>query len=239
MRRNIAWVSAALLFAFGCGADPATTTGASTSTSGAGGGTGGNGGGGGESGPFQVRGSVEQIDVWKAPIGAKLEVRDAADKLIDSGTADEQGSLVFRHVPAGEGYSVKTPATSPPGVVTPIRVTTIPGSLPKPEFYSGQKLVAGYQYLTTRDGTKLAAFITLPGPASKGPYPTVVNYSGYSPGKPGEPIGDYKFLCGDFPVLCDAPSDESSLIAAMMGYATVSVNMRGTGCSGGAYDFFE
>ena len=24
-----------------------------------------------------------------------------------------------------------------------------------------------------------------------------------------------------------------------MGYATVGVNMRGTGCSGGAYDYFE
>jgi putative CocE/NonD family hydrolase len=40
-------------------------------------------------------------------------------------------------------------------------------------------------------------------------------------------------------VLCDAPADASALIAALMGYATVGVNMRGTGCSGGAYDFFE
>jgi len=29
------------------------------------------------------------------------------------------------------------------------------------------------------------------------------------------------------------------MIAAVTGYATVSVNMRGTGCSGGAYDYFE
>lgn len=234
MRRNSAWVPAALLFAFGCGADPATST---TGTSGSGGGTGGSGGG--EAGPFKVRGSVEQIAVWKAPAGTKLEVRDAADKVIDSGTTDTQGSLVFRHVPPGDAYSVNAPDLAQPAVVKPVRVTSIPGSLPKPELYSGQKLVAGYQYLTTRDGTQLAAFITLPGPPSKGPYPTVVNYSGYSPGRPGEPVGDYKFLCGEFPVLCDAPSDESSLIAAMMGYATVSVNMRGTGCSGGAYDFFE
>jgi hypothetical protein len=238
MRRNIAWVSAALLFAFGCGADPATNT--TSTTAGSGGGTGGGGGsGGGEAGPFKVRGSVEQIAVWKAPPGTKLEVRDAADKLIDSGTADTQGSLVFRHVAPGDTYSVKAPDLVPAAVISPVRVMSIPGSLPKPEFYSGQKLVAGYQYITMRDGTQLAAFVTLPGPATKGPYPTIVNYSGYSPAKPGEPIGDYKFLCGDFPVLCDAPSDESSLIAAIMGYATVSVNMRGTGCSGGAYDFFE
>jgi hypothetical protein len=236
MRRNIAWVSAALLFAFGCGADPATST-TSTSSSGSGGGTGG--GGGGEAGPFQVRGSVEQIAVWKAPPGAKLEVHDAADKVVAMGVADTQGSYVFRHVLPGDGYAVSAPDAMPAAVVKPVHVSSIPGSLPKPEFYSGQKLVKGYQYITTRDGTKLAAFITLPGPPDKGPYPTIVNYSGYSPGKPGEPVGDYKFLCGQFPVLCDAPSDESSLIAAMMGYATVSVNMRGTGCSGGAYDFFE
>ncbi len=29
------------------------------------------------------------------------------------------------------------------------------------------------------------------------------------------------------------------MIAAIMGYATVGVNMRGTGCSGGSYDYFE
>lgn len=29
------------------------------------------------------------------------------------------------------------------------------------------------------------------------------------------------------------------MIGSFMGYATVGVNVRGTGCSGGAYDFFE
>lgn len=240
MRRNLAWASAALLFAFGCGADPATNTTTSTGTGGAGTGTGGSGGsGGGEAGPFKVRGSVEQIAVWKAAPGTTLEVRDAADKVVQTGTTDKQGSLVFRKLPPGDAYAVSAPDLGAAGVVKPVRVTSIPGSLPKAEFYSGQKLKAGYQYITTRDSTQLAAFITLPGPADKGPYPTIVNYSGYQPGRPGQPVGDYKFLCGEFPVLCDAPSDESSLIAAMMGYATVSVNMRGTGCSGGAYDFFE
>jgi predicted acyl esterase len=35
------------------------------------------------------------------------------------------------------------------------------------------------------------------------------------------------------------PADPSALLAALMGYATVGVNVRGTGCSGGPYDFFE
>jgi hypothetical protein len=236
MRRTFSWVSAALLFALGCGADPATPT--STSTTG--GGDGGSGGsGGGAAAAFKVRGSVEQIAVWMAPPGTKIEVRDAADKVLDTGTADKLGSFIFRKVPPGDAYTVIAPDLGPTGVVKPVRVTSVASSLPQADFYAGQKLVPGYQYITTRDGTQLAAFITLPGPASKGPYPTVVNYSGYDPGRPGKPIDGVGFLCGQFPVLCDAPADSSSLIAAMMGYATVSVNMRGTGCSGGAYDYFE
>src|SRR5439155_9430782 len=61
----------------------------------------------------------------------------------------------------------------------------------------------------------------------------------YSPSKPGAPLGMFTFLCDSLPALCDAPDDTSALLADLMGYATVSVNVRGTGCSGGAYDYFE
>src|SRR5207245_1070336 len=84
-----------------------------------------------------------------------------------------------------------------------------------------------------------AVYVTLPGPASKGPYPTVVNYSGYDPARPGKKLDQCAVFGQVFPTLCDAPADASALIAALMGYATVGVNMRGTGCSGGAYDYFE
>jgi len=40
-------------------------------------------------------------------------------------------------------------------------------------------------------------------------------------------------------VLCDAPNHPAGLIGGLFGYATVGVNMRGTGCSGGAFDYFE
>jgi len=90
-----------------------------------------------------------------------------------------------------------------------------------------------------RDGTTLSAYVTLPGPVEMGPYPTVVSYSGYDPSKPGKPIGDFQYLCDSIPSLCDAPNDPGALLASFFGYATISVNMRGTGCSGGAYDFFE
>ncbi|MFO0614707.1 MAG: CocE/NonD family hydrolase [Polyangiaceae bacterium] len=120
-----------------------------------------------------------------------------------------------------------------------MRVTAVADAPPDAAFYASQKLVPGFNYITTRDGTTLSAYVTFPGPPDKGPYPTVVNYSGYDPSKPGEPLGNFGTICDDLPVLCDAPSDPSGLIAALMGFATVSVNMRGTGCSGGAYDYFE
>ncbi len=60
----------------------------------------------------------------------------------------------------------------------------------------------------------------MPGPADQGPYPTVVEYSGYSPADPTSP-------------------QPSTLIASALGFATVGVNIRGTGCSGGAFQFFE
>ena len=186
-----------------------------------------------------MRGSVEQIDVWSAPPASNIEVRDASGALVQSATTDTLGSIVFRKVPPGDGYSVVVPQLAGPNVQSPVKVTSVDGSLPDPSFYKGQQLAPGFNYITTRDGTKLSAYVTLPGPLDKGPYPTVVNYSGYNPSQPGSPIAGYSFLCSDLPVFCDAPTDPSALIAAVMGYATVGVNMRGTGCSGGAYDYFE
>ena len=78
---------------------------------------------------------------------------------------------------------------------------------------------SGYGYLTTRDGTKLAINVQLP--SGPGPFPTLVEYSGYG--------------------YADPDGGESSIaaIAKLLGYAVVDVNMRGTGCSGGAFDYFE
>ena len=188
---------------------------------------------------FDVRGSVEQIDIWKAPPATTIEVHDASGGVVQSGTTDSLGSLIFRGVLPADDYTVIAPSLAQPNTQRPVRVMTVANSLPPDDFYSAQKLVPGFNYITTRDGTKLAAYITLPGPVEGGPYPTVVNYSGYNPAQPGAPIpGGYGFLCQQLPVFCDAPNDPSAEIAAIMGYATVGVNMRGTGCSGGAYDYF-
>lgn len=183
---------------------------------------------------FKYRESVGQLHVWKAAPGATLEVvRDGTQ--VTTATADAQGSVVFRKLAPGTGYQIRTGSE----YTRTMKVTSPEESAPPREFYTSQKLVPGFQYLKTRDGTLLSTYVTLPGPAEDGPYPTVVNYSGYSPSKPGKPLGGFEALCGELPALCDAPDPEASLFLALQGYATVNVNIRGTGCSGGAYDYFE
>jgi uncharacterized protein len=185
---------------------------------------------------FSIRETVRQLQVWKAAPATEAILRDGEGATVATATTDKLGSIVFRELAPGTGYTISVGDET----TRALQVFDEAGSKVPQSFYSSQKLVAGNGYITTRDGTKLAVFITLPGPPEDGPYPTVVNYSGYDPARPGAPVSaQAKLLCPDFPVLCDAPADPSALIASLMGYATVGVNMRGTGCSGGPYDFFE
>ncbi|NVB43187.1 CocE/NonD family hydrolase [Pseudenhygromyxa sp. WMMC2535] len=196
---------------------------------------------------FSVRESVNQLHITHALPGVELRVVDETGAEVAREFTDELGSLVFRELPAGQGYAVEEVTGSPRQAIRELSVWDASESLPDPSFYSGQTLQPGFNYITTRDGTTLSAYVTLPGPIEDGPYPTIVNYSGYQPSKPGTKLSeqydigglDLDSLCGIFPVVCDAPNHPAGLIAGFLGYATVGVNMRGTGCSGGAYDFFE
>src|SRR5262249_24243108 len=78
------------------------------------------------------------------------------------------------------------------------------------------------QYSRTRDGTLLAAMVRAPlgKTLADGPFPTVVEYSGYAAADPDSP-------------------QPSTLITSVLGFATVGVNMRGSGCSGGVLDLFD
>jgi predicted acyl esterase len=185
---------------------------------------------------FKVRESVEQLHVTHAKAGDELVLIDSHGKQVQTGTADTLGSLIFRHIIPGKGYRVQT--KKPVTQSKELTVMSIDSSKPADDFYSKQTLQAGFNYLTMRDGTTLSAWVTLPN-KSNGPFPTVVNYSGYSASEPEAPNPDFMALCTDFPVICTPPEDGVALLAGLMGYATVSVNIRGTGCSGGAYDYFE
>jgi len=186
---------------------------------------------------FSVRESVNQVHVWNAKAAAALVLEDAEGKEVATATADKLGSHIFRKVPAGAGYVVRATATGE--YTRALTVMSVKSSLPPQSFYDKQVLKPGFQYITTRDGTTLSAYVTLPGPIDKGPYPTTVAYTGYNASQPGTKYDAFKALCGSYPTLCAPPSDPSSMLVSVMGFATVSVNIRGTGCSGGAYDYFE
>jgi hypothetical protein len=172
---------------------------------------------------FATHGSVGQVWIVDAPPSAELTLHGAAGAVATE-PADAEGSLIFRNLPPGE-YVVAAGSGAGAEVSEPVSVTT-PDDPPEASFYSSQELVIdpetnrGYGYLTTRDGTLLAYAVALPGPPADGPYPTLVEYSGYSPADPDSP-------------------QPTTLIAQTLGYATVGVNIRGTGCSGGAFQFFE
>ncbi len=196
---------------------------------------------------FTVRESVRQLHVTHAEPSTELRVIDDAGTELAIGTTDELGSLVFRELPPGDGYSVEETGAAPKQAARDLAVTAVEDSQPSPDFYASQTLQPGFNYITTRDGTTLSAYVQLPGPPEDGPYPTIVNYSGYEPSRPGSSLSDQfdvggldlETLCPTFPVICDAPHHPAGILAGFLGFATVGVNMRGTGCSGGAYDFFE
>ena len=104
---------------------------------------------------------------------------------------------------------------------------------PNTQIYNQTIPSDGYGYLRTRDGTKLAINVhspedvtnVFPGldlpPIPDGPTPTLIEYSGYGYANPA------------------GPQNGIAILANLMGFTVVDVNMRGTGCSGGAFDFFE
>ena len=179
--------------------------------------------------PGTVWPGVEQIaitdaapgtDVRIVPADTDLATLDGLDAIdlgeARGGTVDELGSLLVRGLDGDRDVRLVFDGA---GVTEPFDVLGR-DEHPEPSFYAEQRLpTAGLGYVTTRDGTTLSASVWLPGPADAGPYPTVVEYSGYTPSDP-ESSG--------FPDLFTA-----------MGYAYVGVNIRGTGCSGGSFRYFE
>ncbi|WP_426570718.1 CocE/NonD family hydrolase [Aquihabitans sp. McL0605] len=181
---------------------------------------------------IDAHGGTNQVWLTTKP-GVELEIEDADGKVVssqvvddkaavhdvDTRASDKAGALVFRYVKAGKGYVVKQ--VNGPGVSKPFDVTTTTEH-PAESFYEHQHIEQGYGYLTTRDGTKLAINVTLPGPPEDGPYPTVIEYSGYDPANPKPSLVTI-----------------SKQLAAGQGFATVGVNVRGSGCSGGSFQLWE
>ncbi|MGB0120585.1 MAG: CocE/NonD family hydrolase, partial [Solirubrobacterales bacterium] len=117
-----------------------------------------------------------------------------------------------------------------------------PGENPPAAFYGNKQLKQGLNYVTMRDGTELAMTVRLPlgKTMAQGPFPTFIEYSGYQTAAPHDLLaGLIGGAAGANDDLAPASSTAvGALIGPLLDFATVSVQMRGSGCSGGAFDLF-
>ena len=180
---------------------------------------------------FTARGSVEQVYVTGLAPGAQMALLNSAGKTVATRQANSLGGVLFRSVPPGTGYRVRPAAGGEAS--GPLTVLSTQPAPPSTAVYNQTIPASGYGYMTTRDGTKLSMYVHPPQDVTKvlpgvqlpalpsGPTPTLIEYSGYGYADPA------------------GPQSGISILANLMGFTVVDVNMRGTGCSGGAFDFFE
>src|SRR5262245_53402082 len=185
---------------------------------------------------FTAHGSARQVYVVGLPAGAGATLLDSQGQAVSTRQANSLGGLLFRDVEPGSGYQVREDATG--ATSEPVTVHSEAAAPWDPSIYNQSIPDDGYSYLTTRDGTKLAISVHPPthpagigglpegfpvpnGPDYMKPYPTLIEYSGYAYADPNGPVNGI------------------AAIANLMGFAVVDVSMRGTACSGGAFDFFE
>jgi predicted acyl esterase len=170
---------------------------------------------------LSAHGSVEQVYATGLRAGATVSLTNRAGQRVATRRADSLGGVVFRLLAPGPGYRVRGVSGRRTVRSGPLTVLPDRSAPPSTRIYDQRLPAGGYGYLRTRDGTLLAIDVRLPGPADEGPYPTLVEYAGYGYADPA------------------GPDSGIAPIANLLGFAVVDVNMRGTGCSGGSYDYFE
>jgi len=199
--------------------------------------------GAGASGGMTARGSVGDAYVLGAKQGRRL-VLMRSGRTIASGRADRFGSKIFYDVAPGRGYAVRA-GSGRRSTATRSFAVLGRNSNPPQAFFRRKKLVQGLNYVKMRDGIELAMTVRLPlgKKLSDGPFPTVIEYSGYQTAAPHDLLSEIAASLGTGKPLDDplAPATSTavgSVIAPLLGFAVVSVQMRGSGCSGGAFDLF-
>ena len=189
---------------------------------------------------MKLQPGVETLTITGAVPGTHLRVEDVDGRPVATVVADEAGHAHLAFVGAQHRVlattadlvdALATGAPVPPGMYTvidesrdephgPVRVLGVDDH-PDPSLYD-QTLKEGFGYLEVRDGVTLSIMVRFPdanlyGPA---PWPTVIEYSGYHPSQPDS-------------------MEPGLLLANVLGFASVGVNIRGTGCSGGVFDVFS
>jgi uncharacterized protein len=182
---------------------------------------------------FAARGSVEQVYATGLPGGARVSLLDGSSRVLQTHTANSLGGALFRGVAPGGGYRVRLDSGGEES--DPLTVMSTQSAPPSNAVYNQTVHQDGYGYMDMRDGTKLAYSVHPPTDVTDVaglhlpdnplldllPSPTLIEYSGYGYANPA------------------GPQSGIAALANLMGYTVVDVNMRGTGCSGGAFDFFE
>ncbi len=183
---------------------------------------------------FKAHGSVKQVYVTGLSPKTQVSLLNRKGGTVAKKRASGLGGVLFRNVKPGTGYRVRPARGGKKSA--PLTVLSTRSKPPNADVYNQTIPSSGYGYLTTRDGTKLAIDVHPPSDvanalpvgihlpragASDGPNPTLIEYSGYGYADPA------------------GPQNGIAIIANLMGFTVVDVNMRGTGCSGGAFDFFE
>jgi len=193
------------------------------------------------SAPYKARGSVGDAYVKDAKPGSSLMLVNGQEKLVAKGVADEYGSKIFYDVKPGAGYSVRTRINGKKVQGTKKFAVLKPGDNPPQSFYDNKPaLKQGLNYVTMRDGTEIAMTVRLPigKTMADGPFPTYIEYSGYQTAAPHNLLDTFLGEGGSDPLAPASSTAVGSLIGALTDFATVSVQMRGSGCSGGAFDLF-
>ncbi|MBN8869166.1 MAG: CocE/NonD family hydrolase [Solirubrobacterales bacterium] len=190
---------------------------------------------------YTARGSVGDAYVKDAEPGTKLLLVNAKDKIVRTGKADSYGSKIFYDVTPGAYFTVRTPKGKGAQGTKKFKVMR-PGANPPESFYQddAHKLHAGLNFVTMRDGTELAMTVRLPSGKTldDGPFPTYIEYSGYQTAAPHDLLSSVLGGGGSDPLTPATSTAVGSLIGPLLDFATVSVQMRGSGCSGGAFDLF-
>jgi predicted acyl esterase len=184
-------------------------------------------------------GSIDEAYILGAPSGARLSVVNGAGRRVGSGVVDSLGSLMVRNLTPGSGYRFEEGSGGQTVSTASFSVLSTTDSTPPPSFYSSQHLHAGLNYVRMRDGILIAATVRLPPgkTLADGPFPTVIEYSGYGTAAPHSLINAEEGKApSDDPLLPDSSTVVGALLAPLLGFVSVSVQMRGTGCSGGAFD---
>jgi uncharacterized protein len=184
---------------------------------------------------LKARGSVGQAYVLGAGKGQRLQLLNANGRVIASARPDRLGSKIFRELRPGRGYVVRQGRKRS----RPFRVLRA-GDNPPRSSYRRTELKQGLNYVKMRDGVELAMTVRLPAgkTLADGPFPTFIEYSGYQVAAPNDLLES--ILAGTPDPLAPASSTAvGSLIGPLLDFAVVSVQMRGSGCSGGAFDLFD